>query len=438
MDDLLRDNRWYGLAFPTENLEGTPKLLGYQPQIPELDMDWGWGSPAEGIPSDHFSTLFQREIKTTKGEHVLEVAGNDGVQVYVDNKLVLDRWKNQGHGTWEKTINLSSGTHKVLIKHHEITGVANLKLTLKPSQGTKYTYVNHDLTLDRMVDIQMSATPQTDKSYKLWLREDAFKEINNGKGVVSGNNWNLRRGPGINFGIGGQANNGAVLPLYTNTQGVDGYKWYNVRRTSGWVVPSSEDVKYYLDPNNFTSFRDSLQFLKLSHSANVNAAEVNSKVLKGKGILDGKAKSFVEASKLHGLNEIYLISHALLETGNGSSRLAKGVKYNGKTVYNIYGIGAYDSCPVECGSKYAYESGWFTPDLAIKGGAAFIGSGYINKGQDTLYKMRWDPKFAAMNGRYGRQYATDIGWAFKQTSKMNELYNLIDSYSITFEIPVYK
>lgn len=47
-----------------------------------------------------------------------------------------------------------------------------------------------------------------------------------------------------------------------------------------------------------------------------------------------------------------------------------------KTVYTVYGyvygINAKDSCPVECGAKFAYEAGWFTPELAIKGGASFV------------------------------------------------------------------
>ena len=65
----------------------------------------------------------------------------------------------------------------------------------------------------------------------------------------------------------------------------------------------------------------------------------------------------------------------------------------------------------------AYNAGWTTPELAVVGGAAFIGNGYVSKGQDTLYKMRWNPQFASNNGYASHQYATDIAWAYKQTSK---------------------
>ncbi|MCM3179014.1 GW dipeptide domain-containing protein [Cytobacillus horneckiae] len=334
-------------------------------------------------------------------------------------------------------------------------------LNERPLKEVISTYSNYDLSLNRMSEIQMAVSPMTDKSYKLWIREDAFKKgsISNGKGTIEGNGWNLRRGPGTSYLSGGTVNNGVVLTLYSSFKANDGFTWYHVRNTTGWVTPDVADLNYYLNASNFTgNLKNSLQFLKLSSSANVDIAEVNTKVLKDKGVLSGKAKSFVDAGKQYGVNEIYLISHALLETGNGKSVLATGVEVgvdnNGKTTlvtasnrsslknikmtYNMYGIGARDACPLECGAAYAYDSGWFTPESAIIGGAAFIGNGYVNNGQDTLYKMRWNPDFAAKYNYASHQYATDIGWAFKQTSKMYEIYEMLETYTIILDIPRYK
>ncbi|GAQ16880.1 beta-N-acetylglucosaminidase precursor [Oceanobacillus picturae] len=312
-------------------------------------------------------------------------------------------------------------------------------LSAAPFKTVQKTYSKYNLSLDNMVKLQMAVNPQTDKRYKLWIREDAFKgNISNGQGTVQGSNWNLRRGPSTNFQKGGQVGKGTVLPLISSINGSDGYKWYHVRYTSGWVTPDVSDVKYYLNPQNFLdSLKESLQFLKLSESANINENEVNNKILKGKGILEGKAQFFVDGARTYGVNEIYLISHALLETGNGSSSLATGVEYKGKTVYNMYGIGAKDSCPVSCGSEYAYKAGWFTPEAAIIGGAAFVGENYLGVGQDTLYKMRWNPDAADRYGYATHQYATDIGWASKQTVKMYELYSLLEGYNMILDIPEY-
>ena len=78
----------------------------------------------------------------------------------------------------------------------------------------------------------------------------------------------------------------------------------------------------------------------------------------------------------------------------------------------MFGIGAYDSNPKYYGAQRAYQERWFSPDAAIRGGAKFASQSYVNHpsyAQDTLYKMRWNPKQPATH-----QYATDIGWAVKQ------------------------
>ena len=88
---------------------------------------------------------------------------------------------------------------------------------------------------------------------------------------------------------------------------------------------------------------------------------------------------------MYGINEVYLISHALLETGNGTSQLAKGadvvnnkVVTNSNTKYhNVFGIAAYDNDPLREGIKYAKQAGWDTVSKAIVGGAKFIGNSYV-------------------------------------------------------------
>src|SRR5699024_5165800 len=129
---------------------------------------------------------------------------------------------------------------------------------------------------------------------------------------------------------------------------------------------------------------------------------------------------------------------AQLETGNGSSSLAKGVKYNGKTVYNMYGIGAVDSDPLNGGAKTAYENGWFTPAAAIEGGAEWISKQYIQNQhkQNTLYKMKWNTNM--IDDDAWKQYETDIAWATKQISQIKNIYNQMDNPSYHYDIAKYK
>lgn len=219
---------------------------------------------------------------------------------------------------------------------------------------------------------------------------------------------------------------------------------------AGKYLASRAMVEYYANPNNFDrNSSDFMQFLVLSERSGVSAKMINDSFLKGKGILEGQADAFLEAGKRFNVNEIYLIAHALHETGNGTSPLAQGIEV-GKTeddqlavvtnenrdklkdirkVYNMYGVGAIDTCPNACGAAFAYENGWFTPAEAIVGGAEFI-LGYIQRGQDTLYKMRWNPDSPGYP-----QYATHVMWATIQAKKIQDMYNQISGYTLKFDVP---
>ena len=224
-----------------------------------------------------------------------------------------------------------------------------------------------------------------------------------------------------------------------------------------WYDASQAMVAYYTNSNNFsTDESDIYQFLVLSGSSGITSQKLNEQILIDKGILKGTANAFIRASKAYNVNDIYLISHALLETGNGTSKLATGIEVGLgkdkkpvmvtdknrkeltaiKKTYNMFGIGAYDHCPNECGSIRAYESGWFTVDEAIFGGAKFINNGYIGAGQDTIYKMRWNPDKPASH-----QYATDVGWATKQTIRIKKMFEIMSNsngHPLVFEVPKFK
>lgn len=439
INDQITTADWLGEVYPNDKMTGNPIIIGgknaWEP-IKGINFDWGYGSPSPLIPSNHFTARFHRKYQINEaGDYKIRLIADDGAKVYIDNKLVLDGWQYTV-GERNKTISLSAGNHDVTIDYREVGGVAKLSFDLLKSTGPTYTYVttNYPLTFNDVLNKQLTANPQTDKKYDTYIRSDGLKDVKNGTGIVDGTGWNVRGGPGTDYWSIGGLNNGEKVTILSTVKGKDGYNWYKINYNRTWVNPSPSDVSYYLNSSNFKKGTDAyFQFMRLSESAHLDEAEVNQKVLAGKGILAGKAGSFIQASQKYNINEIYLIAHALHETGNGTSKLANGVNYNGKKVYNMYGIGAKDSCPVDCGAAYAYDHGWFTAESAIIGGATFIDNNYISKGQDTLYKMRWNPSNPGTH-----QYATDIGWAVKQTSKISSLYKLLTDYTIVFDVPKYK
>ncbi|WP_284138998.1 GW dipeptide domain-containing protein [Virgibacillus sp. LDC-1] len=256
---------------------------------------------------------------------------------------------------------------------------------------------------------------------------------------------NIRDAASTNSHIYGTVPKGTTIKILKK-----GTTWHEISYNA-WRNAKSTDVREYLDPNK----NDRYQHLLLSGSAGVSEADLR-KVLLNKGTLNNTQKSFISASKTHNVNEVYLIAHALHETGNGSSTLAKGVRVgkdrNGnlvlatssnsgsltsiKTVYNMYGIAAYDSNPLLGGAKKAYQLGWTTVDRAIIGGAKWISDNYINHAQykqNTLYKMKWNPSSPGSH-----QYATDIGWSIKQISKIKNVYDLLPNAIRVYDIPKYR
>jgi beta-N-acetylglucosaminidase len=225
--------------------------------------------------------------------------------------------------------------------------------------------------------------------------------------------------------------------------------WYQINH-GVWRNAKDEDFLPFLNPNN----NDMFQHLLLSSSVGVSASQLDV-ILTNTGVLHGRGQAFIDAALEHSINEIYLIAHAFLETGRGTSRLATGVEVgrntNGnlelvtiensnrlvdiKTTFNMYGINAVDGSALSQGAFYAYNHGWYTAEAAIIGGAKFIGEDYIhnNNMQNTLYKMRWNP---ARPGT--KQYATDMAWATKQINTIKNLYGLLDDPVLHFQIPQYK
>ncbi|UEX89513.1 N-acetylmuramoyl-L-alanine amidase [Staphylococcus ratti] len=234
---------------------------------------------------------------------------------------------------------------------------------------------------------------------------------------------------------------------YTLDEAVDkqinlSYKPQIQREPGKWVDATREEVANAMDTTAFEKDPvQKYQFLKLDKYQGLDAAQLD-KLLVGKGILAGQGAAFKEAAQVNNINEIYLISHALLETGNGTSTLANGgyVDENNKVItnstrkyYNMFGIGAVDTDAIRGGFKTAEKYGWDTVEKAIVGGAGFIKNRYIGAGQNTLYRMRWNPENPGVH-----QYATDISWAHHNAGRMKQFYDQVGAVGKYFDVDHYK
>lgn len=150
--------------------------------------------------------------------------------------------------------------------------------------------------------------------------------------------------------------------------------------------------------------------------------------------LRGIGSAVVEASQTYGVNEAYLLAHAIIESAWGCSELAQGwIKVDGEWVncgyLNFFGIGAFDSDP-QNGASFGRYYGWDSPRSAMLGGAYWISRYYIHSDryvtgdQNTLWKMAWDANYAQYYGTCNgsHQYATSRSWAINIALTMDRLY----------------
>lgn len=217
---------------------------------------------------------------------------------------------------------------------------------------------------------------------------------------------------------------------------------------SGYTISYLKSV---IDPANGSKYK----FLDLRKLTGVSASSLDKFINTNgsNGMLKGLGSAFVSAAKKYNLNEVYLVAHAILESGWGTSTLAKGYKYSGGyidgkyykkgTYYNFYGIGAYDSSPLSGGRKMAIINGWNTPEKAVTGAAKWIASNYVyasSYAQTTVYSMKWDlARTKAIKGYGWHQYATSTTWADSIGKLMGQAFTAAKkSAGFSFIIPKYK
>jgi hypothetical protein len=93
-----------------------------------IDYDWGTGSPEPGVPSDHFSARWTAPVELSGGMYHFTATSDDGMRVWVDDKLVIDMWYDHPALTESTDVPLAEGGHTVRVEYYEDGGVAVARL----------------------------------------------------------------------------------------------------------------------------------------------------------------------------------------------------------------------------------------------------------------------------------------------------------------------
>lgn len=241
------------------------------------------------------------------------------------------------------------------------------------------------------------------------------------------------------------------------------YDWskdkYTLMDGTNWFTADTKVIEHYMDPRNFLTsdkiFQFEAQAYHSSQKSSVVSSILSNTFMKGSySVVDSATKetvkgaytdAFMEAGKQSGASPYFLAARAKQELGINGSDSVTGTYPGYEGIYNYYNIGAYDTAgggAIANGLNYAktgttYNRPWTNPYKSILGGAEYIASSYIKKGQNTNYFQKFNVVYSPY---YLHQYMTNVQAA---TSEARSTYNSYNSMgmlkeAMIFYIPVYK
>jgi glucose/arabinose dehydrogenase len=117
------------------NWSSLPEIPATSPELARdeeaIDHDWGPESPGPGIGANQFLARWTRTASFAPGEYEFAVTADDGVRLFVDGVLVVDRWIDQGSTTYSATLPLDGAPHSIVMEYYESGGGAVARLRVQ-------------------------------------------------------------------------------------------------------------------------------------------------------------------------------------------------------------------------------------------------------------------------------------------------------------------
>jgi uncharacterized protein YkwD/chitodextrinase len=107
-----------GCYYNNLTLTGSPALTRTDSQI---NFDWQT-SPGPSVSAGDFSVRWQGYFNFDQGTYTFTALTSDGMRLYIDGVLVLDRWRDQSPYIYKVQRPLSAGKHLVMVEYYQRTG----------------------------------------------------------------------------------------------------------------------------------------------------------------------------------------------------------------------------------------------------------------------------------------------------------------------------
>ena len=125
-------SRWRGQYFNNQSLSGSPT---FERADNVIDFNWKTGSPWPTIPADRFSVRWTGAFDHDPGVYRFSVTTDDGARLWVNDRLVIDEWRDNQDALFQADVSLPGGTVPVRLDYYENGGAALIKLTIERISG---------------------------------------------------------------------------------------------------------------------------------------------------------------------------------------------------------------------------------------------------------------------------------------------------------------
>lgn len=116
---------WRGEYWSNQHLQGAPVVTRNDR---EINFDWGFGSPAPQVPSDQFSARWTRQIEFSAGLYRFYARADDGVRLFVDGALLLDRWQDSSGDRVHEVEVVLNGRHTIVVEYYDNLHAARIRV----------------------------------------------------------------------------------------------------------------------------------------------------------------------------------------------------------------------------------------------------------------------------------------------------------------------
>jgi hypothetical protein len=142
-EQITTSGGFIGAYYANSVLAGVPVQMRVDPTI---KFAWGTSSPYPStIPADNFSARWTMSTYLNTGQYRFTVTADDGVRLYLDGKLIIDKWKDQAATTYNSIKWINAGTHTIKMEYYEHGGVATARLAWQTaSSNGGYVGVYYD------------------------------------------------------------------------------------------------------------------------------------------------------------------------------------------------------------------------------------------------------------------------------------------------------